>query len=78
MTGGGLVSEFMWHIVASNDLEQELLHEIKLYILSLQQDNKTDYMDEYIKAMQEQNGSLKSYISQRRSKTKKDIHWITK
>ena len=78
MTGGGLVSEFMWHIVASNDLKQELLHEIKLYILSLQQDNKTDYMDEYIKVMQEQNGSLKSYISQRGSKTKKDIHWITK
>ena len=78
MTGRGLVSEFMWHIVASNDLKQELLHEIKLYILSLQQDNKTDYMDEYIKAMQEQNGSLKSYISQRGSKTKKDIHWITK
>ena len=36
--------------LATNHLKQELLHEIKHYISSLQQDNKTDYMDEYIHA----------------------------
>ena len=30
------------------------------YILSRQQDSKTDYMDEYIKAMQDQIASLKN------------------
>ena len=37
--------------LATNHLKQELLHEIKHYILSLQRDSKTDYMDEYIKAI---------------------------
>ena len=46
--------------LATNQLKQELLHEIKPYISSLLQDNKTDYMDEYIKAMQDQIASLKS------------------
>ena len=35
--------------LATNHLIQELLHEIKHYILSLQQDSETDYMDEYTK-----------------------------
>ena len=30
--------------LATNHLKQELLHEIKHYILSLQQTNKTDYI----------------------------------
>ena len=46
--------------LATNHLKQELLHEIKHYISSLQQYDKTDYMDEYIKAMQNQIASLKS------------------
>ena len=37
--------------LATNHLIQELLHEIKHYISCLQQDNKTEYMNEYIKAM---------------------------
>ena len=32
--------------LATNHLMQELLHEIKHYISCLQQDNKTDYMNE--------------------------------
>ena len=48
--------------LATNHLNQELLHEIKNYILSLQQDSKTDYMGEYIKAMLDQIASLKSDI----------------
>ena len=37
--------------LAINHLKQELLHEIKRYIACLQQDNKTDYMNKYIKAI---------------------------
>ena len=48
--------------LATNHLNQELLHEIKNYILSLQQDSKTDYVGEYIKAMLDQIASLKSDI----------------
>ena len=40
--------------LATNHLKQELLHEIKHHISCLQKDNKTDYMNEYIKAMQDQ------------------------
>ena len=39
--------------LATTHLKQELLHEIKHYISCLQKDNKTDYMNEYIKAMQD-------------------------
>ena len=45
--------------LAINHLKQEFLHEIKHYISCLQ-DNKTDYMNEYIKAMQDQIAPLKS------------------
>ena len=45
--------------VATNHLKQELLCEMKHYISSLQQDVKTDYMDDYIKAKQDQIVSLK-------------------
>ena len=48
--------------LAANHLMQELLHEIKHYILGLQRDNQSDYMDEYIKAMQDQIASLKSEV----------------
>ena len=41
---------------------QELLHEIKHYISCLQHDNKSDYIDEYIKAMQDLIASLKSEV----------------
>ena len=37
--------------LATNHLMQELLHEIKDCISCLQQCNKTDYMNEYIKAI---------------------------
>ena len=47
---------------ATNHLKQELLHEIKRYISCLQKDNKTDYMNEYIKAMQDLIASLKSEV----------------
>ena len=40
--------------LAKNSFKQEILREIKHYISFLQQDNKTDYMDEYIKATQDQ------------------------
>ena len=46
--------------LAPNHLKQELLCEIKHCILSPQQDNKTDYVNEYIKAMQGKIVSLKS------------------
>ena len=46
--------------LATNHLKQERFSEIKRYILSQQQDGKTDYMDEYIKAMQDEIASLKS------------------
>ena len=48
---------------ATNHLKQELLHEIKHYISCLQKDNKTDYMNEYIKAMQNLIASLKSEVN---------------
>ena len=51
-----------WDELATNHLKQELPHEIKHYVLSLQQDSKTDYTDEYIKAMQDQIASLKSDV----------------
>ena len=58
--------------LATNHLMQELLHEIKHYISCLQQDNKTDYMNEYIKAMQTKLSYSKwDYVSQRGSKGKK-------
>ena len=48
--------------LATNYLKQELLHKTKHYISSPQQDNKTSYMDEYIKAKQHQIASLKSEV----------------
>ena len=48
--------------LATNHLKQELLHEIKHYISSLQQNNKIGYMDEYIKAMRDQIASRKSEV----------------
>ena len=48
--------------LAINQFEVRLLHEIKLYISCLQQDNKTDYMNENIKAIQDQIASLKSEV----------------
>ena len=58
---------------ATNHFMQELLYERKHY---LKQDNKTDYMNEYIKAMQGQIASLKSEVMFRRGevKEKKRIH----
>ena len=49
---------------------------MKHYIPSLQKDNKTDYMDEYIKAMQDQIALLKSEVMLLRGdeKGKKHIH----
>ena len=49
-------------------------------ILSRQQDSKTDYIDEYIKAMQDQIVSLKSEAMLHRGevKGKKCINWTTK
>lgn len=35
----------------TNHVKQELIRKIKHYILSLQQDNKSNCIDEYIKAM---------------------------
>ena len=65
---------------ATNHFMQELLYERKHYISCLKQDNKTDYMNEYIKAMQGQIASLKSEVMFRRGevKEKKRIHWTTK
>ena len=48
--------------LATNHLNQELLCETKHYISLLQQENKTYYMDEYIKAMQDQIASLKREV----------------
>ena len=45
-----------------NNLKQERLHEIKHYISCVQQDNKTDYMNKYFKAMQDQIASLKREV----------------
>ena len=56
--------------LATNHLKQELLHEIKHCILSLQQDSKTGYMDEYIKAIQDQIPSLKGEVMFLRGKVK--------
>ena len=60
--------------LATNHLMQELLHEIKHYISCLQQDNKSDYMDEYIKAMQDQIASLKSEAKFLRGEVKEKTH----
>ena len=62
--------------LATNHLNQELLHEIKNYILSLQQDSKTDYMDEYIKAMLDQIAPLKSDVMFLRGKVKEKNAFI--
>ena len=62
--------------LATIHLNQELLHEIKNYILSLQQDSKTDYMDEYIKAMLDQTASLKSDVMFLRGEVKKKNAFI--
>ena len=43
-------------------MKQELLHEIKHYILRLQQDRKTDFINEYLKAMHDQITPLKSEL----------------
>ena len=60
----------------TNHLKQELLHEIKHYISCLQKDNKTDYMNDYIKALQDQIASRKSEVIFLRGevKGKKCIH----
>ena len=60
--------------LATNNLKQEPLHEIKHYISSLQQDNKTDYMNDYIKAMQDQIASLKSEVMFLRVEVKEKTH----
>ena len=60
--------------LATNHLKEELLREIKHYISSLQQDNKTDYMDEYIKAIQDHIASLKSEVIFLREEGKKKPH----
>ena len=59
--------------LATNHLMQELLHEIK-HIPFLQQDNKSDYIDEYIKAMQDQIASLKSEVMFLRGEVKEKTH----
>ena len=66
--------------LAKNSFKQEILREIKHYISCLQQDNKTDYMDEYVKATQDQIAPLKIEITFIRGeiKGKKSIHWTTK
>ena len=48
--------------LATNHLMQALFHEMKHYISCSQQDNKTDYMNEYIKTMQDQIASLKREV----------------
>ena len=62
--------------LATNNLKQELLHERKKCVLSLQQDNKTYYMDEYIKAMQDQIASLKSEVMFLRGEVKEKNAFI--
>ena len=61
---------------ATNHLKQELLHEIKHYISCLQKDNKTDYMNEYIKAMQDLITSLKSEVMLLRGEVKEKNAFI--
>ena len=48
--------------LATNHLKQEILYEISQYYLPLQQNSKTDYMDEYIKANAGPNSSLESEV----------------
>ena len=61
--------------LATNHLKQELLHEMKhKNVLSLQQDNKTDCMDECIKAMQDQVALLKSEVKFLRGEVKEKMH----
>ena len=61
---------------AINYLKQELLHEIKHYISCLQKNNKTDYMNEYIKAMQDLIASLKSEVMFLRGEVKEKNAFI--
>ena len=49
-------------LLPTNHLKQDLLREIKRFISSLQQHNKIHYIDEYIKAIQDQFASLKSEV----------------
>ena len=60
--------------LATNHFKQELFHEVKHYISCLQQDNKTDYMNENIKAMQDQIASLKSEFTFLRGEVKEKTH----
>ena len=62
--------------LATNQLKQELPHEVKRYISFLQQDSKTDYMDEYIKAMEDQIASLKSEVMFLRGEVKEKNAFI--
>ena len=62
--------------LATNYLKQELLHEIKHYISCLQQDNKTNYMNAYIKAMQDQIASLKKEVMFLRGEVRKKHAFI--
>ena len=62
--------------LATNSLKQELLHEIKHYISCLQQDNKTNYMNAYIKAMQDQIASLKKEVMFLRGEVRKKHAFI--
>ena len=62
--------------VATNYLKQELLHEIKHCISCLQQDNKTNYMNAYIKAMQDQIASLKKEVMFLRGEVRKKHAFI--
>ena len=55
---------------------KQLLREIKHYILPLQQDDKSDYTDEYIKAMQDQVASLKSEVMFLRGELNKKKHLL--
>ena len=60
--------------LATNHLKQGRLHKIKHYMSCLQQDNKTGYMDQYIKAMQNQIASLKSEAMFLKEEVKEKTH----
>ena len=64
--------------LATNHFMQESLHEIKQFFSCLQQDNKTDYMNEYIKAMEDQIASLKSEVMFFRGEVKEKNAFIEK
>ena len=61
---------------ATNHLKQEPFHEIKHYMSCLQKHNKTDYMNEYIKAIQDQIASLKSGVMFLRGEVKEKNAFI--